>query len=223
MLLVGYEDAQAEYLPQIEDLEYKIEKLENENSELKSIIMIYLMILNMRVVIERSKMKKFFLFLLLFMILNPPAIAGLFDEIDREVLGEQAVTNNAATQQKGLFDEIDREVEAKYGRSSSPSSAGSQRIKYGYNAVGKYAPSSIGNKRVNYSYNAVGDYVPTSIGNQRVNYSYNAVGDYVPTSIGGQRIQYGYNAMGDYVPMSVGGRRIKYDFNAYGDYVPMGY
>lgn len=41
---------------------------------------------------------------------------GLFDEIDREVLGEQAVTNNAAintntaTQQKGLFDEIDREV-----------------------------------------------------------------------------------------------------------------
>ena len=36
LLLVGYEDAQAEYLPQIEDLEYKIEKLENENSELKS-------------------------------------------------------------------------------------------------------------------------------------------------------------------------------------------
>lgn len=34
--LAGYEDAQTEYLPQIEDLEYKIEKLENENSELKS-------------------------------------------------------------------------------------------------------------------------------------------------------------------------------------------
>lgn len=36
MYRFGYEDAQAEYLPQIEDLEYKIEKLENENSELKS-------------------------------------------------------------------------------------------------------------------------------------------------------------------------------------------
>lgn len=101
-------------------------------------------------------MKKIFLFLLLFMILNPPAIAGLFDEIDRE-------------------------FEAKYGRSSSPSSVRYQRIEYGYNAVG--------------------DYVPTSVGNQRIEYGYNAVGDYVPTSVGGRRIEYGYNAYGDYVPM----------------------